>query len=311
MAAMSMEIESFILKFKSLLAHGVKASLLLEAENYESFVTLKAKLGSKCVFPSPLNNNTLNNQTYHAPQYFTHKKPRTPSYYRRQERRKSERQHATLNIHEKNSVTESNEVESAEKAECVNTVCHNEIHDAVNSSEILPAAEANILEGTMNTSELTLAEEVEHQDVEEAIVDEIVNKDVKTEVDTSPTNDVVENGLKEDADKLPPKEETVWATVNLDNSSKSKLNVQDLNGIEGILTRYDHLKQNIVKIDFGHYSTSRTDDGFCHRLDVKLLVDVTRLWEHARPYIWKFLGQQEWRLSDGTLITFNRIHVKT
>ena len=133
------------------------------------------------------------------------------------------------------------------------------------------------------------------------------------DVPVKDTSVISETVLKDDdyvKPPPPPTEEIIFATVTFDLCKKSKLDRQDLKGIEGLLTRFDHLKQNIVNIDFGNYSTSRSENSFCHRLDVKLLVDVSRLWEHARPYIWKFFGQQEWKLSDGTLITFSRIHAK-
>ena len=71
------EIESFVLKFKNLCHAGLKATLTLEAENGEAFVSLKAGIG--CLhppFPPP-----------HSPGYPS--QPRSPSYYRRQERRKA------------------------------------------------------------------------------------------------------------------------------------------------------------------------------------------------------------------------------
>ena len=40
------EIDSFTLKFKSLLGNGFKATLTFEAEDGEAFATLKAGLGS-------------------------------------------------------------------------------------------------------------------------------------------------------------------------------------------------------------------------------------------------------------------------
>ena len=43
------EIDSFTLKFKSLLANGFKATLTFEAVEGEAFATLKAALGAKCL----------------------------------------------------------------------------------------------------------------------------------------------------------------------------------------------------------------------------------------------------------------------
>ena len=75
--ASSYEIDSFVLKFRNLCHAGLKATLTLEADNGQAFVSLKAGLG--CLlppFPPPP-----------TPVYPSH--PRSPSYYRRQERRKA------------------------------------------------------------------------------------------------------------------------------------------------------------------------------------------------------------------------------
>ena len=66
------EIDSFVFKYKQLLVNGFKASLDLEAQDGEAFVTLKAGLG--CF------------QNIRPP--FTYadcvRSSRSPSYYRRQ-----------------------------------------------------------------------------------------------------------------------------------------------------------------------------------------------------------------------------------
>ena len=76
----SREIDSFVFKFKNLQYAGLKASLTLETENGESFVTLKANLGY--LHPPP--------NKYHC---YNAGPPvnRPPSYFRRQERLKAAR----------------------------------------------------------------------------------------------------------------------------------------------------------------------------------------------------------------------------
>ena len=103
---------------------------------------------------------------------------------------------------------------------------------------------------------------------------------------------------------------TVWTLVNFESCQKPSLSTNDFKAVEGIFTRLEHLKKNIVKIEFGNYRSSRENDFFFHDLSVKFLVDTSRLWDSPRAYIWKFLGQDEWKLGDGTMITVNRIHVK-
>ena len=82
--------------------------------------------------------------------------------------------------------------------------------------------------------------------------------------------------------------------------------------VKGIVHRNDHMKKNVKSIKFAEYRTfrSRQENLFDHSLWIRLLVDTSQLWENGRSYIWKHLGQQEWKLGDGTVVTANRIHVK-
>ena len=69
------EIDSFVAKFKSLWHAGLKASLTVEAEHGQAFVTLRAGLGS--LPPS------------HFPRQQTPRPYKGPAYKRRQERRQA------------------------------------------------------------------------------------------------------------------------------------------------------------------------------------------------------------------------------
>ena len=76
------EIDSFTSKFKALLANGFEATLTLETIDGEAYVTLKAGLGR------PTVASTLD------PTQNLLKRPRSPAYYRRQERRRLDRRQA-------------------------------------------------------------------------------------------------------------------------------------------------------------------------------------------------------------------------
>ena len=88
---------------------------------------------------------------------------------------------------------------------------------------------------------------------------------------------------------------------------------EDLRGIQGIVHRFEHLKQNVARIDFGdnHTYKSTKSHKFDHSIWITLTLKTTYLWENARSYVWKHLGQNEWKTSDGTRVTMNRIHMKT
>ena len=107
-------------------------------------------------------------------------------------------------------------------------------------------------------------------------------------------------------------ETIVHATVNFDSCLSRSLQVKDYQFVESIVSRYDHLKQNIQKIEFGACRTyvDKEKNAFNHSLAIKLFVDSSQLWQGARSYVWKFLGQDEWKKNDGTVLTVNRIHVK-
>ena len=103
---------------------------------------------------------------------------------------------------------------------------------------------------------------------------------------------------------------TVWTLVSLDSCLRASLNADDLKAVESIFKRFDHLKKNIVELKIGTYSTRSGNGVYCHDLHVKVIVDTGGLWDGARKYIWKFMGQDEWTLSDGTIVSVNRIHTK-
>ena len=128
---------------------------------------------------------------------------------------------------------------------------------------------------------------------------------VNTSVDVS-VKELSENKVNESSSL---KEQVVWATASF-VSKNSTLSANDIKRAERILTRHDHLRRNFLKFDFGQYSSSCVNGGYCHSLDMKIVVDLSSLWENARPYVWKFIGQEEWKYSDGMCITFDRIHVK-
>ena len=80
MSSVLTEIDSFTTKFKALLSSGYEATLTLEADRGQVFVTLKAGLGHN-LFPA----------VKAADSKCKIKRPRSPAYFRRQEKRKLEK----------------------------------------------------------------------------------------------------------------------------------------------------------------------------------------------------------------------------
>ena len=80
MSSVLTEIDSFTTKFKALLSSGYEATLTLEADGGQVFATLKAGLGHN-LFPA----------VKAADSKCKIKRPRSPAYFRRQEKRKLEK----------------------------------------------------------------------------------------------------------------------------------------------------------------------------------------------------------------------------
>ena len=76
----NIEIDSFIKQFKLLRIAGVEALLSLETKLDEVMISLNCKVGRSIPPPQPRMQTVCSNKKY-----------RSPSYYRRQVRRKAER----------------------------------------------------------------------------------------------------------------------------------------------------------------------------------------------------------------------------
>ena len=130
--------------------------------------------------------------------------------------------------------------------------------------------------------------------------------------DTNLANSTAMGKIKETVAKSINTEINVYSKVNFDCCRNDKLSSSDMKTFEGILFRHGHLRKNIKKVEYGHYSTQKhSNDGlFTHVLDMRLVVNTTRLWETGKSYIWKYIGQDEWKLGNGTMVSVNRIHAK-
>ena len=81
--------------------------------------------------------------------------------------------------------------------------------------------------------------------------------------------------------------------------------------MENVIFRESHLRQNIARIQIGEvFSRGFRNQRFKHTIEYRILVKTEKLWESPRQYIWKHLGQLEWKQENGATMTFNRIHVK-
>ena len=126
-------------------------------------------------------------------------------------------------------------------------------------------------------------------------------------------NDYSENKMDEKNTlvKNEPEESLVFGVVSFNNSPNSSLSKSDLKSLEGLIFRQNHMKENILKLEYGEYFSKKSrNQSFSHTIEIKLLVSTKKLWENARSYIWRHFGQSEWENKDGTKLTVNRIHMK-
>ena len=87
------------------------------------------------------------------------------------------------------------------------------------------------------------------------------------------------------------------------NSPNLNLLQEDLLSLEKFIFNQQHLQNNIGRLEFEVIAK--------WRVYVRLHVKNAKLWEGARPYIWKHLGGDNyWTRQNGTEIKLSRIHVK-
>ena len=103
----------------------------------------------------------------------------------------------------------------------------------------------------------------------------------------------------------------VLATAVFEDCPHGELNSEYSDSFNRFIYSEEHLVKNIIKYQTEHLSTRRMRTNlFTHTFAVKLFVRTEKLWESARSYLWKHIGQNEWTRSNGTRLNLIRIHVK-
>ena len=79
--------------------------------------------------------------------------------------------------------------------------------------------------------------------------------------------------------------------------------LHDANNLQDLVFRERHLQQNVVKLEFKRQEVRNLINGkFKHMLELRLFVAPNNLWKGPRSYIWKHLGQNEWRKENGSTV---------
>ena len=324
------EIDSFVSKFKHLLCAGYVASLKMDSYDGEAHVTLDAKIGkvTKLLPPAECLSRSVK-----SPQ-----RPRGPAYLRRQNRRHDVVEQKCFL--EKTAVVENNNnaerlVENIENnAEETVSMKSNAMVANVDESTTInamedPAAEKAVDNNTFNEVEencktQSVVNEVKNTSLDDVPVDKV--EKIESSSDSmnkkEPTNNEfieyqVDDGehtsLNKGAVDVPTDGDftIVYGTAVLENSLHSQVDNSHVNSIMEVIDSKDHLRRNVSKISLGRIRNFETGGStFMHEVELVFTVNTSSLWEPARPYLWKHLGQSEWTLRDGQRLSFVRIHRK-
>ena len=103
----------------------------------------------------------------------------------------------------------------------------------------------------------------------------------------------------------------IYATAIFIDSPNEHLAMDAINSLSKLVKHKEHLENNIQNIEWKHLSTREfRANRFKHTAEVILHVKTASLWEGARAYINKHLGDETWTRSNGTVISLARIHQK-
>ena len=289
------EIDNFISKFKSLVSAGIEASLKLNTLNSEVTVSLEANLGR-------LHAGT---GTCSSP------RRRGPSYFRRQQRRRNE-------LSEKNMDNVTENVADLLAKDDDENICSN-VGDGSQEKENVD---------NLVAEEHSAEEAIRHIAAEEApgtltidnarrnsVAEEAVDK-CGVDTETGHMNSTVTEEATKIDDSLVIKKEVefdavVYGTAIIDNSYCNQPNNEIYKAIWGIIDSKEHILKNVGKIRVVNVkSCAVQNSSYRHELQITFTVNSSRLWDSPRGYLWKHLGNSEWKLPDGSRVTFVRIHQK-
>ena len=102
----------------------------------------------------------------------------------------------------------------------------------------------------------------------------------------------------------------IHATAVIDDSPNAAFTNDDINSLGKIIGSKDHLVNNDANFNYSYLSTKELRTKFKHTVGLVIHVKTCNLWEGARSYIWKHLGQDTWTLRNGSEVNIVKIHQK-
>ena len=110
---------------------------------------------------------------------------------------------------------------------------------------------------------------------------------------------------------MPEFDATVHGTAIIEDSSNRQVNNEMYKATWGIIDSKEHIQRNVSKIRVVNVNSNEVSNSkFKHELLITFTVNSSRLWDSPRCYLWKHLGNSEWKLPDGSKVKFVRIHQK-
>lgn len=319
------ELDTFVQKFRQLWKCGHESHLNVESKNGKAWVNLRLCLDDE---PGP---------QHHQPSNFPKFKT-SPSRERRKVRREIARQENVRKESETTFVAEKAEdvgikdkvhdnaaVEVARHETTVTTEKLNnteegimdEVDAVVEVAEHVPT-ETNAVESEEevreNASEVAnKANEVVDMNNSDVIVTEDNHEETKAKesIAEKAVDDKSKNEDRIESKPVRPLIEMVYATAVIEESNASKITDAEIKVLSSIIRSKEHLNRNINSLNIGSIQSYEIQGGkFEHIIQIVLSVNTVTLWESSRSYIYHHLGRDMWNLSDGTQITFKKIHQK-
>ena len=287
-------------KFKDLWRKGLKANLSLNTQAGEAWVHLDVALGCPPDLPLPAHLVQQGGK----------------SRDRRRMRRVSQQKVAKSDV-EEHQVDEKTETqENLRNSGNLDELKDSEVKNITIAVEAIENDKISDDDLSLEASEIEdiVTEKVNENETEVVPSENSADDDSSVEAIEAQQKvpEEVENEIVVKEEHVIPPETLVHATAVIDDSVNEFVNQGDYSALEQLILRETHLRENIINIELGKYFTRRTQNGtFQHSVDIRILVGNEKLWENARSYIWKHLGRLEWKMKNGTVVKFNRIHVKS
>ena len=282
------EVDSFVQKFKNLWKSGFSAHLDLDTHSGQAWVGLRVRLGHHHQVQQP--RKTRNG----------------PSRQRRRARRADARKE---NVEDVENTSEAEEamvtIDAEEAKENSEPVAEEATSESIEDKVVeIVAEDATADEATRESiADISVVIVAEDANAENDDKDTTVTENTTSDSSAVVQDEVCDDTFYDDEKARSDHITVVHAVATFKNSPNDALSDDDINSLQNYIYSEEHLKRNIMKIEFEKLSR--------WEVSTKLFVLTNNLWEGPRAYLWKHLGGQNlWDRSNGTKIKLEKMHVK-